>query len=763
MVKIKSIASSILFKYWPIGIIIFIWLIFSSPYFFQNKVPYPSKYQVTFFSPWSYYKEFAGPVKNNAMPDIIDQIYPWKHFTIQSLKNRQLPLWNPYNFAGNPHIANFQSAVFSPINLLFFVLPFIDAWSILILLQPLLAGIFMYLFMKEINISKVGTVIGSISFMFCGFIVTWMAYGTLAMAIALLPLTLFAIERVFNKKSVWSLFLISITIACSYFSGHVQTSLYFTIFTWLFILFKLLTTKNINKFFIVILFFTIGLIIALIQIIPTIMLYFQSVRSSLVYPGGQIPLHYLVTIFAPDFYGNPVTRNDWIGSYAEWASFIGIIPFILALFSFLKTKYKYNYFFIIIGIIALLFSSDTPFRQLLAVSHIPVFATSIPSRMIVLFSFSFAVLAGIGFDNLQKLIIKKESGKIILLLSIIGLLFTIIWILLFANILPQDKSSLAQRNLVLPTVIFFVFVCISFIATKYSKNRMVVLLSIVFMAFTAFDSLRFASKWMPFDERSLVYPQSSVIQAIIKNSGNSRVFGNLGTQVESYYGIQSLEGYDPLYIGKYGEFIRSSLSGKYLNAERSVVRLDRRGKYTERVLDLLGVSIIFHPLSDTNKEWAFPVWNNYKKYSVIYQDDKFQLYRNNTAMPRASLFYNYNVIRDGKALLNKFYTDNFDYRNVLLLQKDPQLISNSKSQISNKLRDSTNSRAEITLYTPNKVVISVNSDRPALLFLSDSYYPNWKVKVNGKAEKIYVADYAFRAIKVPSGRSKVEFEYTFLF
>ena len=78
------------------------------------------------------------------MPDVVTQIYPWKHFVVSELKEGRMPLWNPNNFSGNPALANFQTAVFSPFTLLYFILPFIDAWSLTVLLQPLLAGIFTY-------------------------------------------------------------------------------------------------------------------------------------------------------------------------------------------------------------------------------------------------------------------------------------------------------------------------------------------------------------------------------------------------------------------------------------------------------------------------------------------------------------------------------------------------------------------------------------------------------------------------------------------
>src|SRR5258708_5870465 len=87
---------------WPVFIILFIWSLFASSYFFKHKVPFPSTYAVNFFPPWNAYHLYDGPVKNNAMPDVITQMYPWRYFTIQSWKAGQIPLWNPYSFSGTP-------------------------------------------------------------------------------------------------------------------------------------------------------------------------------------------------------------------------------------------------------------------------------------------------------------------------------------------------------------------------------------------------------------------------------------------------------------------------------------------------------------------------------------------------------------------------------------------------------------------------------------------------------------------------------------
>ncbi|MCL5069283.1 MAG: YfhO family protein, partial [Actinobacteria bacterium] len=199
-------------KIWPLLFIFLIWIIFTGPYFINNKTTFPSNYQVNSVPPWRYYDKFWGPVKNGAMPDIIGQLYPWRHFSVNALKAGEIPFWNPYSFSGNPHLANYQSAVFSPLNLLFFILPFIDAWTIIVLLQPLLAGIFMYFLVKELKVSEIGSLISSVTFMFCGFLVVWMAYGTLSMAIAFLPLGLFGIEKFYNTNRIRYLFFLSLSI-----------------------------------------------------------------------------------------------------------------------------------------------------------------------------------------------------------------------------------------------------------------------------------------------------------------------------------------------------------------------------------------------------------------------------------------------------------------------------------------------------------------------------------------------------------------------
>src|SRR3989338_3587319 len=97
---------------------------------------------------------------------------------------------------------------------------------------------FMYLFLKSLKRSSTGSLIGSIAFMFCGFIVGWMAYGTLAYTILYLPLMLYGIEKHFIKPAFTTALLIGAVIPLSIFSGHFQTSIYFLLVSASYLLYK---------------------------------------------------------------------------------------------------------------------------------------------------------------------------------------------------------------------------------------------------------------------------------------------------------------------------------------------------------------------------------------------------------------------------------------------------------------------------------------------------------------------------------------------
>jgi hypothetical protein len=67
--------------------------------------------------------------------------------------------------------------------------------------------------------------------------------------------------------------------------------------------------------------------------------------------------------------------------------------------------------------------------------------------------------------------------------------------------------------------------------------------------------------------------------------------------------------------------------------------------------------------------------------------------------------------------------------------------------------------ARVTRYRLHEVEVDVNAHRPAVLRLADLYYPDWKVFVDGKPERLLRADHALRAVAVPEGHHTVLFKF----
>lgn len=731
---------------WPMIAIIGIWLVFSMPYFFKGLVPFPSKYLVSFFPPWS--STYGMPVKNNAMPDLITQIYPWKLLTVDGWKHGEIPLWNPYSFSGSVHAGNYQTAVFSPINILFFLFGFLDAWSISILLQPLLAGLFGYLFLRNIDRSKASSLLGATGWMFCGFLTTWMGYGTLGYAALFLPLILMGIMRE-GRKPHWSNGLfISGGILISLLSGHFQISIYVLCMAFAFLLYRAISLKTYKIHARIFGFWLIGILCAFPQLILTYKAFTLSTRGASLSIGEIIPWNYIVTFFAPDFFGNPVTRNDWFGHYAEWAGYVGTPVLFLAIYSSFKHIRGIKRFFLFTFIASMLFAYRSPLSQMIIFLKVPVLSTSAASRIIILASFSLSVLSAFGLDELIKDWDKEVRKRIFIFAGFTGLSIVFLWsLIIIFHAFSPEATGIAKRNLILPSV-FGGAILFSMIIGMVKNHTIRNLSIIAILAIGLFDPLRYATKWMPFEPREYVFPNTGVTDFLSKNTESFRVFGDIGNEVGSTYRIPLIEGYDAMYQGRYGEFINAATAGKIEPGTRSVVKINKNGDFTNTVFSLLGVKYITYRKSDGRKEWVYPHWKYPDIYILRYSDETYWVYENTRVFPRTFLVSSYLLEQDDQSIVRNMFSKEIDLRDTVILEVKPDIEPHVGS-----------GSAQIVSYTPNQVVVKTISEAPKLLFLSDVYDTGWKAYIDGKRTNIYRADYVFRAVSVPSGEHELTFVY----
>lgn len=84
-----------------------------------------------------------------------------------------------------------------------------------------------------------------------------------------------------------------------------------------------------------------------------------------------------------------------------------------------------------------------------------------------------------------------------------------------------------------------------------------------------------------------------------------------------------------------------------------------------------------------------------------------------------------------------------------------------KKDIGNYIfgKDSTAS-IKLAKYGLNDITFTSNNSKDGIGVFSDIYYPyGWKAYVDGKETPIIKADYVLRAIKIPAGQHKIEFEF----
>jgi hypothetical protein len=67
--------------------------------------------------------------------------------------------------------------------------------------------------------------------------------------------------------------------------------------------------------------------------------------------------------------------------------------------------------------------------------------------------------------------------------------------------------------------------------------------------------------------------------------------------------------------------------------------------------------------------------------------------------------------------------------------------------------------AEVTTYSPNRLVVEAKLDLPGLLVVSEIWYPGWKALDNGDETSIVRANVVLRGVHLEPGHHIVEFEY----
>lgn len=205
--------------------------------------------------------------------------------------------------------------------------------------------------------------------------------------------------------------------------------------------------------------------------------------------------------------------------------------------------------------------------------------------------------------------------------------------------------------------------------------------------------------------------------------------------------IRSAEGYDPVQLLRYWTFVRAS--------QRALVSYNRAiFRHPSPVaLDLLDIRYLLGGITSPPLPELTPVVDEGPAtlYMVPAQP----------AAP-ASVVPTWAVVDSPERALSEVLSAGFDPAQVAILEEEPGLetaatpASGSSSPSGSSLYRAVNAERAIVL---------VDAPRPSILLVRTPYDPGWRATVDGRPVRVLPANYVAQAVPVPAGRHTVHLIY----
>jgi len=731
--------------------IICVVLVFFYKTVIYGLLPIPSDALVGMYHPWrdAYSHTFKNgvPFKNFLITDPVRQQIPWRKQVIDAFKSKKLPLWDATSFSGAPLLANIQSGALYPLNVLFFMFPFSTAWTILIISQPLLAGIFLYFFLRHKKLDQISSLVGSVCFAFSGFSISWLTWGTMVSTILWLPLSLLAFEKIHesSKKTPWRLLFI-FSIVSSFFAGHIQIFVYCMLVfgayaVWLFRKMKMQKTYLMH---IVI----PGIILALTSPVWFRFISFlpdtsRIAGSSWTAEGFFIPLRHLVQFIIPDYFGNPATLNYWgTWNYGEMVGYIGVIGLLFALIG-ISVK---SGFWVGVVCIALLFAVDSPLARLPFILHIPGISSLQPTRLLAIVDLGLSILAAYGMATLIAGVKKKQIliGSIVLLFVFAGAWISVLILTSFG--IPIEQIAVVKRNLILPSVLFASMIGIIGVVVLLKKSQVTLryIGVITVLILLSFELIRFGWKFTPFTGVSFFFPKTETISFLAQVPKPFRVLATddrlLPPNVLSYYDIESISGYDPIHSLRYEEYIAAMERGEpNITPPFGFTRIIAPKTITSPLLALLNVQYVLSmdPLVGP-------------KVRLLSEEGTTKLYKYAGGVQR--VYFAEQIITESskEAVIRRLYDSSFIPGKTAVVESPISIVSAPLG---------IDESAVISSYEGDRMKIQTTTKNSRLLVIGNMMDPHWNVTIDRKKTGILRVNYLFFGSIVPAGTHTIAVQY----
>ena len=684
--------------------------------------------------------------------DFLFYSYPVRNFAATSMAMGQIPLWNPYTFAGMPFLADIQTAVFYlPCTVLALAVTngsLSFRWlEFVIVLHYAIAGTGMYFLALSFRLRRFPALFAGAAFMLSGFMIAHAIHQQIITLVSWYPLVILLFRKALTEQRWLWVFAAALVLGHSIFAGYPQLSLYLYFFLLVYFLFELLNIHRgkellsrpallmVARAAAVVL---LSVAIAMVQLLPTMELADLSQRAQITYEKaceGSLAWSQMMTLILPKAFGS-AGANAYVyygpGTYWyywETCIYLGALPLTLMLFSLPSIrKDRHIAFFWGVAIIVLLYSlGNNFFLHRLFYDFVPGFSKfRNPARTGIFLSLAAALLSAFSLHHLlygeRNEHERRQLKKILAAVVASGL---VVWIVIVSGSLTDMFPFMKNPRLFAP------------VKADANLSALVwcVSCAVVFTLISTRSPLRWAGWGLP-----LLFFIDMLVFGGEQN--NSRIN-------PSEYFHQS----DPLV-----QFIKKRETSELFRVNTrhpQGMLMDRNQGMISRIFMMegytpLALERVYAPIGSSDK--LFDILN--VKYKTVFNEQSHSLAiaEHPTAFPRAFFVYGFKVAHGEHELTTLLQNPEFDHRRLAVLEKDPGFTLPDPQQ-----QPAWNTR--ITDYRNNRIVLEAETAENGLLVVSEIFFPGWRATVDGEETEVFRADYSLRGLFVPAGTHVVELNY----
>jgi membrane protein YfhO len=679
-----------------------------------------------------------------------------------------LPLWDPERLSGVVVVAGFGD-LFYPTAWLRLVLPTTLGIDLAFVVHYILAGFFLYLFLRMLRVSWLGSVVGGTAYQLSGVIVSYASPGHdgKLFVTALFPLMLIALILGIRRRRLEGHALLGVAVGLALLSPQYQTTQYALVGSGLFALYLafgepegLTMPQRWSGIGLALAGVLVGFGLSLIQVLPFLHYIPYSPRAGI--QGFEWSTSYATPwIHVPEFFVSGFTGYG--GTY--WgpnslklhSEYLGLPVIALAILGAGGPRRRLVQWMIGIGVLFVLIAlgSGTPFYRVWWALVPYVNKTRAPGIAFYVVGFATAVLAALGVERLER----KEgrtwalagviAGGLVALLALTGTFGAI------ATSYAQTHQEEVGRPLVRLAaaaqsgiqwggvgsgLALVAVAALVFLHLRGKVTTSVFALGLVLLI--GADLWRAGQgfwHWSRPNQEQLA--SDDVIRTVTKTPLPYRLYDPFDV-----YPRDALMAHDvPQVTGYHGNHLQTYLD--LIGGESEQENLHR----SLNLWRLLAVRYLVAP--DTVKIPGFhrilgPTRTGLGQQVYLYEADTLPVYVR--VVPAA-------VKALPEQIVPTLIDPRLDYNRLVLFDTSQRVNPLPITVTVDKLQPSA-SRAAVAAWSPGKMSITLDPApaAPSYVVVAENWYKDWHAAVDGSPTELYRGDQSLITVPVPAGARRIE-------